>query len=91
MKTALIHHPIYQKHDHAARTSGNAARYEVVMNALKNDQKLWENLTEIDAGKSGERFDSSRAHAAALQKNRSGVRRRRRVFGRRYDCFDEFV
>ena len=47
MKTALIHHPIYQKHDTGFGHPETPKRYEVVMNALKGDEKLWENLTEI--------------------------------------------
>ena len=47
MKTAIIHHPIYQKHDTGLGHPETPKRYEVVMNALKNDTKLWEKLTEI--------------------------------------------
>ncbi len=47
MKTAIIHHPIYQKHDTGLGHPETPRRYEVVMNALKNDQKLWASLAEI--------------------------------------------
>lgn len=47
MKTALIHHPIYQKHETGAGHPETARRYEAVMNALRGDKKLWDNLTEI--------------------------------------------
>ncbi len=47
MKTALIHHPIFQKHDTGIGHPETAARYEVVMNALKSDPTFWRNLTEI--------------------------------------------
>jgi acetoin utilization deacetylase AcuC-like enzyme len=47
MKTALIHHPIYQKHNTGLGHPETPKRYEVVMNALKNDKNLWESLTEI--------------------------------------------
>ena len=47
MKTALIHHPIYQKHDTGAGHPETPKRYEVVMNALKSDKEFWESLTEI--------------------------------------------
>lgn len=47
MKTALIHHPISQKHDTGIGHPETARRYEVVMNALRNDKNLWESLTEI--------------------------------------------
>ena len=51
MKTTIIHHPIYQKHDTGIGHPETPKRYEVVMNALKNDQRLWESLTEIEATK----------------------------------------
>jgi acetoin utilization deacetylase AcuC-like enzyme len=47
MKTALIHHPIYQKHDTGPGHPETPERYEVVMNALKNDTDLWNSLKEI--------------------------------------------
>lgn len=47
MKTALVHHPIYQKHDTGPGHPETPKRYEVVMNALKKDVKFWETLTEI--------------------------------------------
>ena len=47
MKTALIHHPIYQKHDTGIGHPETPRRYEVVMNALRNDASLWESLTEL--------------------------------------------
>ncbi len=51
METALIHHPIYRKHDTGEGHPETAARYEVVMKALQNDKKLWESLSEIEAEK----------------------------------------
>ena len=47
MKTALIHHPIYQKHNTGEGHPETPKRYEVVMNALKSDQEFWESLIEI--------------------------------------------
>jgi acetoin utilization deacetylase AcuC-like enzyme len=49
MQTAIIHHPIYQKHDTGFGHPETPKRYEVVINALKNDKTLWENLNEIQA------------------------------------------
>jgi acetoin utilization deacetylase AcuC-like enzyme len=49
MKTAIVHHPIYQKHDTGIGHPETPKRYEVVINALKNDKTLWENLNEIQA------------------------------------------
>ncbi len=47
MTTALVHHPIYQKHNTGVGHPETAARYEVVMNALKEDAEFWESLDEI--------------------------------------------
>ncbi|MBA3786780.1 MAG: histone deacetylase, partial [Acidobacteria bacterium] len=47
MKTALIHHPIYQKHDTGIGHPETPRRYEVIMNALKSDENFWKGLTEI--------------------------------------------
>ena len=47
MKTALIHHPIYEKHDTGVGHPETPLRYDVVMKALGDDKKLWENLNEI--------------------------------------------
>ena len=49
MKTAIVHHPIYQKHDTGFGHPETPKRYEVVINALKNDKTLWGNLNEIQA------------------------------------------
>ena len=47
MKTALIHHPIYEKHDTGVGHPETSLRYDVVVKALGDDKKLWENLNEI--------------------------------------------
>ena len=47
MKTALIHHPIYQKHDTGPGHPETPLRYEVVMKALREDEQLWRTLKEI--------------------------------------------
>ena len=47
MKTALIHHPIYEKHDTGVGHPETPLRYDVVMKTLRGDKKLWENLNEI--------------------------------------------
>ncbi len=51
MKTALIHHPIYQKHDTGAGHPETPKRYEVIMKALENDAKLWKSLHVVEAEK----------------------------------------
>ena len=47
MKTAIIHHPIYQKHETGLGHPETPKRYEVVMNALRGDENLWNSLLEI--------------------------------------------
>ncbi|MGI8849879.1 MAG: histone deacetylase family protein, partial [Pyrinomonadaceae bacterium] len=49
MKTALIHHPIYQKHDTGEDHPETPKRYEVIMNALRSSSKFWGELVEIEA------------------------------------------
>ena len=47
MKTALIHHPIFEKHNTGIGHPETPLRYDVVMKTLRGDKKLWENLNEI--------------------------------------------
>jgi len=51
MKTALVHHPIYQKHDTGIGHPETPKRYEVVMKALEGDAKFWESLNVVEAEK----------------------------------------
>ena len=51
MSTALIHHPIYQKHNTGEGHPETSMRYDVVMNALREDPKFWEGLDEITPDK----------------------------------------
>jgi acetoin utilization deacetylase AcuC-like enzyme len=46
-KTALIHHPIYEKHDTGPGHPETPLRYTTVMNSLRADEKFWNTLTEI--------------------------------------------
>lgn len=47
MVTALIHHPIYEKHDTGPGHPETPLRYETIINALKADKKLWQSLVEV--------------------------------------------
>jgi acetoin utilization deacetylase AcuC-like enzyme len=47
MKTALIHHPIYQKHETGPGHPETPLRYQVVIDALQKDEDLWSSLKEI--------------------------------------------
>lgn len=47
MKTAFIHHPIYREHDTGPDHPETPLRYEVIINAIKADSALSEQLIEI--------------------------------------------
>ncbi len=47
MKTAVVHHPIYEKHDTGPGHPETPERYRVVIDALQKDKKFWDDLVEI--------------------------------------------
>ena len=47
MATALVHHPIYEKHDTGFGHPETPERYRVVIDELKKDQALWNTLVEL--------------------------------------------
>ncbi len=47
MKTAIVHHPIYEKHDTGPGHPETAERYRTVIAALRGDESLWRSLVEI--------------------------------------------
>ncbi len=47
MKTALIHHPIYEKHDTGPGHPETPLRYTAVMDALRKDETFYSSLIEI--------------------------------------------
>lgn len=49
MKTAIIHHSNYQKHDTGVSHPETPKRYETIMKALKADVNLWESIKKIEA------------------------------------------
>jgi acetoin utilization deacetylase AcuC-like enzyme len=49
MTTAIIHHKVYREHDTGYGHPECPERYAVVIDALKNDAELWNNLLEIEA------------------------------------------
>ncbi|MEO6334322.1 MAG: histone deacetylase [Pyrinomonadaceae bacterium] len=51
MATALVHHPIYEKHNTGPGHPETPERYRVVIDALQNDETLWQSLTEIKPDK----------------------------------------
>lgn len=54
MSTALIHHPIYEKHDTGPGHPEMPSRYRVVMDSLQNDKELWGSLKEITPEKASQ-------------------------------------
>ncbi|MGB4990798.1 MAG: histone deacetylase [Pyrinomonadaceae bacterium] len=47
MKTALIHHPIYEKHDTGPGHPETPGRYTAVMDVLRADEELWNSVIKI--------------------------------------------
>jgi acetoin utilization deacetylase AcuC-like enzyme len=49
MKTAIVHHPVFEKHDTGPGHPEQPERYAVVLEALRADVDLWSNVIEIEA------------------------------------------
>ncbi|MDT7605202.1 MAG: hypothetical protein QOF61_3199 [Acidobacteriota bacterium] len=49
MKTAIIHHRVFQEHDTGDFHPERPERYAVVMKALSDDAQLWARLVEMEA------------------------------------------
>jgi acetoin utilization deacetylase AcuC-like enzyme len=47
MATAIVHHPIYEKHNTGVGHPESPERYRVVIDALKDDEKFWNSLVSI--------------------------------------------
>ena len=56
MKTALIHHPIYEKHDTGPGHPEMPKRYRVVIDTIKSDEQLMGELVEITPEKASQGF-----------------------------------
>jgi acetoin utilization deacetylase AcuC-like enzyme len=54
MSTAIVHHPIYEKHDTGPGHPETPSRYRVVIDALQKDTELWGSLKEITPGKASQ-------------------------------------
>ncbi len=54
MRTAIVHHPIYERHNTGPGHPETAERYRAVMSALKNDATLWDNLIELTPDKASQ-------------------------------------
>jgi len=49
MPTAIVHHPVFEKHDTGPGHPETSERYQVVMQALRGDAELWSDVVEIEA------------------------------------------
>ncbi len=67
MTTAIVHHPVFQKHDTGPYHPESPSRYSVVMDALRNDDQLWPRLLEIQA-REAPRGDVQACHSPQLYK-----------------------
>lgn len=54
MTTAIVHHPIYEKHDTGPGHPEMPERYRVVVDALNADEQLWNSLKEITPEKASQ-------------------------------------
>ena len=72
MTTALVHHPIFQKHNTGEGHPETPLRYEVVMNALRKEARFWESLDEITPEKASKGMMLA-AHSAQHYKRVEGA------------------
>ncbi|HVF45791.1 MAG TPA: histone deacetylase [Pyrinomonadaceae bacterium] len=49
MTTAIIHHPVFERHDTGAGHPESPERYAVILEALRGDAELWPRLKEVEA------------------------------------------
>lgn len=56
MKTAIVHHPSYEKHDTGPGHPEMPERYRVVVDALKSDEQFWNGLVQITPEKASQGF-----------------------------------
>ena len=54
MRTALVHHPIFEKHKTGPGHPEMPERYTAVIDALKSDEGLWNSLVEITPDKASQ-------------------------------------
>ena len=61
MPTAIVHHPVFEKHDTGIGHPETPARYRVVMDALRGDDALWNDVVEVEANEA-KRSDIQACH-----------------------------
>ena len=49
MTTAIVHHPVFEKHDTGPNHPETSDRYRVTIDALRGDTDLWTDVIEIEA------------------------------------------
>lgn len=49
MTTAIVHHPVFEKHDTGAGHPECPERYRIVMDALRSDGDFWSKVREVEA------------------------------------------
>ncbi|HEV7397724.1 MAG TPA: hypothetical protein VGN86_14535, partial [Pyrinomonadaceae bacterium] len=67
MPTAIVHHPVFEKHDTGPHHPETSSRYSVVMEALRSDESLWPQLLEVEA-KEAPRGDVQACHTSKMFK-----------------------
>lgn len=72
MKTALVHHPIYEKHDTGIGHPETPLRYTAVMDSLREDEAFWLSLVEITPEKASKGLIQA-AHSPAHFKRVEGA------------------
>jgi acetoin utilization deacetylase AcuC-like enzyme len=68
MTTAIVHHPIFFEHDTGVGHPESPSRYQVVMDALRSDADLWNDVIEVQA-EEAPRGDIQACHAPQLYKS----------------------
>src|SRR5215831_6966261 len=67
MSTAIVHHPVFEKHDTGPQHPETASRYNIVMSALRNSDELWPKLIEVQA-REAPRGDIQACHTPQMYK-----------------------
>jgi len=61
MPTAIVHHPVFEKHDTGFGHPERPERYRIVIDALQGDDDLWKGVVEVEAGEA-KRSDIQACH-----------------------------
>jgi acetoin utilization deacetylase AcuC-like enzyme len=67
MTTAIVHHPVFAKHDTGPQHPESPSRYSLVLEALRGDKDLWPRLLEIQA-REAPRGDVQACHTSQMFK-----------------------